>query len=305
MVAYVLRRLLRALVTVFGVVSAVFFLERINGNPAAIMLPTTATQQQIAVLSKALGFDRPIPAQYLSFLHGVLHGDFGTSLQAGVPALGLVLGRLPATLELVLTGFALGVAMAVFFVLAIQLTGSHRLRMALLFAGQLRQAIPTFVFGVLMVLIFSVTLGLLPSQGIGSWRNLVLPAVTVATFEFALYLRFMDSSFGEQSQQDYVRTAYAKGAGRSVVVVRHELRNVLLPILTIVGLNLGGLLGGSVIIETVFNWPGIGQLTVESVNARDFPVVQASLLVASLAYVLVNIVVDLTYSAADPRARVR
>jgi peptide/nickel transport system permease protein len=305
MFAYVLRRLARAVVTVFAVVTAVFFLERISGNPAAIMLPNTATPKQIATLSKALGFDRPLSVQYLSFVKGLLHGNFGTSLQSGTPALQLVLGRLPATLLLVLTGFTFGVALAMFCVLAIQLTGSHVLRNGLLVAGQVRQAIPMFVFGVLLVLAFSVTLHWFPSQGEGSWKNLVLPALTVGTFEFALYLRFMDASFGEQSHQDYVRTAYAKGNARHGVVLRHELRNVLLPILTIIGFNLGGLLGGSVIIETVFNWPGIGQLTVESVNTRDFPVVQASLLVASLAFVLVNIAVDLIYSVVDPRVRIR
>jgi peptide/nickel transport system permease protein len=305
MLGYVLIRLLRAVLTVFAVVTAVFFLQRLNGNPAAIMLPITATPKQVAVLAKALGFNRPITTQYLSFLNGVLHGNLGTSLQSGTPAFQLVLGRLPATLLLVLTGFLFGVALAVVLTLAVQLTGSHRLRTAILVAGQIRQAIPMFVFGVLLVLVFSVKLGWLPSMGIGNWKNLVLPALTVGTFEFALYMRFMDASFGEQSHQDYVRTAYAKGSSRWYVVLRHELRNVLLPILTIVGFNLGGLLGGSVIIENVFNWPGIGQLTVQSVNARDYPVVQASLLVASLAFVLVNIVVDLLYSVADPRVRLR
>jgi len=161
------------------------------------------------------------------------------------------------------------------------------------------------VLGVLLVLVFAVTLGWLPSMGIGGWKHLVLPALTTGTFEIALYVRLLDSSFGEQAEQDYVRTAYAQGNSRARVVMRHQLPNAVLPALTVVGLSLAGLLGESAVIETVFNWPGVGQLTVQAVQARDFPVVQASLFVVSLSFVLVNLAVDLAYSAVDPRVRVR
>ncbi len=305
MTGFLLKRLARALLTILGVLTVSFFLLRINGDPAALMLPESATPADIRDLNKALGFDRPLYAQYLGFIGGALHGDLGNSLRQGAPAMGLVLKRMPATLELALTSFAFGTSVAFVLAILIQLTGSHRLRMILLWTGVMRQAIPTFVFGVFLVLLFAVTLGWLPSMGQGGWSHLVLPTLTVATYEITLYVRLLDSSFGEQSRLDYTRTAYAKGASHRRVVLRHMLPNALLPVLTVAGLNMGVLLGGLVLIEKIFNWPGIGHLVIDAVMARDFPIVQAGLLLVSVIFVTVNFGVDLLYAVLDPRVRLR
>jgi peptide/nickel transport system permease protein len=304
-IRYLSLRVLRALLTVFGVLTVSFLLLHAGGSPSALMLPPSATPGDIAALDHSMGFDRPLPVQYGEFLADAARGDFGQSIRQGVPAMELVVRRLPATVELALTSFALGAGVAFIIAVAIELTGSQALRAAIFGIGLLRQAIPSFVFAVFLVALFAVGLGWLPSMGRGGWRNLVLPAVTVGTFELTLYVRLLDSAFGEQRQQDYVRTAYAKGASRSRVVLRHMLPNAVLPVLTVAGLNLGAMLGGIVVVETVFNWPGVGRLVIDAVNVRDFPVVQAGLLLVSTVFVGVNLIVDVIYAALDPRVSLK
>jgi peptide/nickel transport system permease protein len=216
-----------------------------------------------------------------------------------------VLERLPATLELALTSFVLGVVLAFAGALAMRLTTSRRLRAALLWIAFIRQAIPVFFFGLLLIILFAVVLRWLPSVGRGGIDNLILPAVTLATFEIALYLRLLDAAFGEQERQDYVRTAYAKGQTRTKVVLRHMLPNALLPLVTIGGINLGILLGGTVVTETVFSWPGMGRLIVQAVAQRDYPVVIAGVVVASFLFVAINFIVDMLYGVLDPRIRLK
>lgn len=300
----VLRKLRRVVLTVFGVITAAFFIQRMGGPPAALLLPLDASPQDVEALNRALGFDRPLPEQYVDFVGDAARGDFGTSLQRpGVPALDIVLGRLPATAQLALISFAMGVALALLLVLAVRLTGSNALRMAIVWVGQTRLAVPTFLFGILLILVFSVRLGWFPSYGRGTWKHFILPAATLGTFQVAQYVRLMDSSFGQQEEEDYVRTAYSKGSRRFTVVLRHMLPNALLPVITVMGIHLGALLSGAVVIETVFNWPGLGKLIIDSVNNRDFPVVLAALLVVSVVFVVVNLIVDLLYTVIDPRVR--
>ena len=296
-------RALRALLTVFGVLTAVFFLVRLSGDPVAMMLPEQATPAQVADLRAALGLDRPLPAQYLHFLNNALHGDLGMSLRQRVPALGLVLERLPATLELALTAFVLGVGLAFAAGLTIHLSGKRWLRTALMWAALSRQAIPVFLFGQLLILLFAVQLRWLPSVGRGGLANLVLPAATLATYELGLYLRLFNAALAREFGQDYVRTAYSKGQSRARVILRHMLPNALLPLVTVAGINLGVLLGGTVVTESVFGWPGVGRLVVQAVTQRDYPVVIAGMLVVSLIFVLVNLLVDLLYAVLDPRVR--
>jgi len=186
-----------------------------------------------------------------------------------------------------------------------RLTTSQRLRAALLWIAFIRQAIPVFFFGLLLIILFAVVLRWLPSVGRGGIDNLILPAVTLATFEIALYLRLLDAAFGEQERQDYVRTAYAKGQTRTKVVLRHMLPNALLPLVTIGGINLGILLGGTVVTETVFSWPGMGRLIVQAVAQRDYPVVIAGVVVASFLFVAINFIVDMLYGVLDPRIRLK
>ena len=301
MIIHVARRIVRTVLTLFGVLTVTFFLMHLNGNPAVLMLPESATTADIQALDAALGFNRPLGVQYLDYLDAALHGNFGVSLRQGVPAMALVLSRMPATLELAASSFVTGFGLAALLAIVVQFTRSRRLRDALLWVGVMRQAVPSFVFAVLSVFLFAVTLGWLPSMGRGNWSQLVLPTLTVATFEATLYFRLMDWSLNQEASRDYVRTAYAKGAPRRRVVLRHMVPNALLPVLTVAGVNLGGLLGGLLVIEKVFNWPGIGSLVVDSVNSRDFPVVQAGLLAVSAAFMAVNLVVDVLYGIIDPR----
>ncbi|HEU0103454.1 MAG TPA: ABC transporter permease [Mycobacteriales bacterium] len=305
MIAYIGTRLARGLLTLFGVLTVAFLALRLNGSPAVAMIPQ-GSPQAIADLNTALGFDGSLLSQYARYLGNAAQGDFGTSFaQEGVPTVQLVLDRMPATLELAATALVLGMLAGFGLAFLIQLTDGRRLRTAMIWLGVARQATPTFLFGVLLVLVFSVKLGWLPSIGRGGVQNLVLPALALGTFEVTLYMRLLDASLTEQLQRDYVRTAHAKGQRRSVILLRHMLPNALLPTLTVAGLNFGAMLGGVVVVEAVFNWPGVGQLLVNSVNARDYPVVQTTLLVVAAIFVLVNLAVDLLYAVLDPRVRLR
>jgi peptide/nickel transport system permease protein len=206
-------------------------------------------------------------------------------------------------MELALTSFVLGLGLAFVIGIATRLSDSRALRGAVMWTALARQAVPVFWFGLLMILLFSVTLRWLPSLGRGGVSHLVLPALTLATYEIALYLRLFNASLNAEQKQDYVRTAYAKGQGRTQVLLQHMLPNALLPLVTIAGINLGLLLGGTVVTETVFSWPGVGRLIVQSVSQRDYPVIIAGVLVISLIFVVVNFLVDLLYAVLDPRVR--
>jgi len=303
MTAFLIKRVLQSVLTIFGVLTATFFLVRLAGDPAALLLPIEATDRDIAEFRRALGLDQPLPIQYLKFLLSAIEGDFGVSLRQRTSALGLVIERLPATLELALTAFVLGIVLAFLLGLAMRLSNSPRLRAVIMWAALIRQAIPVFWFGLLLILLFAVNLRWLPSLGRGTIAHLVLPALTLATYELALYLRLFNSSLAVEGQQDYVRTAYAKGQSRVSVLLRHMLPNALLPLITIAGINLGVLLGGTVVTETVFSWPGVGRLIVQSVSQRDYPVIIAGVVVVCLIFVIVNLIVDLLYAYVDPRVR--
>ncbi|MER1994929.1 MAG: ABC transporter permease [Arthrobacter sp.] len=303
MLRFIGRRLLQGGVTIFGAVTLSFFLVRLSGNPASLLLGPEATPDDVAKLSAQLGFDEPLAVQYGRFLLNVAAGDLGLSLKQNQPAMDLVLMRLPSTLQLALTSFVIGTLLAFLLVMVIQLTGNRLLREVILWFATARQAVPSFWLGLILVMVFAVQLGMLPALGNRGPSSLILPAVTIATLELALYIRLLNNGFNDQLRQDYVRTAYSKGQRRSVVILRHILPNALLPIVTVAGLNLGALLGGTIVVELVFNWPGIGQLLMTSISGRDYAVVQAVILVIAVAFVLVNLLVDLLYAALDPRVR--
>jgi peptide/nickel transport system permease protein len=304
MIYFVLRRTLQSVLTILGVMTVAFFLVRLAGDPVALLLPVEASDRDIAQLRDALGLDRPLFVQYLKFLGNAASGDFGMSLRQHASALSLVLERLPATLELALSAFFLGLLLAFTLGLGMQLTRSSRLRAAIMWLALGRQAIPVFAFGLLLILIFSVWLRWLPSLGRGGLSHIVLPALTLGTYELALYLRLFNASLAAEQAQDYVRTAFAKGQARTCVVLRHMLPNALLPLVTMAGINLGILLGGTVVTETVFSWPGVGRLIVQSVTQRDFPVIIAGVFVVSVIFVVVNLAVDILYSFLDPRVSI-
>jgi peptide/nickel transport system permease protein len=304
MIFFILRRTLQSILTVLGVITVSFFLVRLAGDPVALLLPIEASDQDVARLRDALGLDQSLVVQYLKFLWRVMSGDFGFSLRQHAPALSLVLARVPATLELALSSFILGIVLALGLGLAMRLSRSNHLRAGIMWLALARQAIPVFSFGLLLILIFSVWLRWLPSLGRGGINHLILPALTLGTYELALYLRLFNAALGVEETQDYVRTAYAKGQARRQVILRHMLPNALLPLVTIAGINLGLLLGGTVVTETVFSWPGVGRLIVQSVNQRDFPVIIAGVFIISLIFVAVNLVVDILYGFLDPRVSV-
>lgn len=300
---YLVRRLLQIVLTTLGVATVVFFISRLSGDPVAMMLPPDATAVEEAAVRERLGLTDPLPVQYVRFLGDLAVGDFGRSIRQDGPALDIVLERLPATLQLAAVSFVLGQLLAFAFGVGSQVARRRWARSALLWVALVRQAIPVFWFGLLLIIVFGVNLEMFPVIGMGTWRHFVLPSITLATLQLALFLRLFNASFGEAREQDYVRTAVSKGVPYRSIVTRHMLPNALLPIVTVAGVNFGVLLTGTVVTETVFSWPGVGRLIVQAVFQRDFPVVQAGIVVVALIFMLVNFAVDLLYAAIDPRIR--
>ncbi|MFC7624258.1 ABC transporter permease [Microlunatus sp. GCM10028923] len=304
MAIYLARRLAQAMVTIFAIVTIAFVFGRLAGSPAVQLLPEQATREQIDALNAKLGFDRPYAEQYVGYLVGLLRGDFGDSYrQTGQSSMALVWERLPSSLHLGATGLAIGLVLAFAATLIIQLTGSRLLRSLMLAAGSIRGSVPDFFFGLLLVIILSVGLHLLPSLGSGSPLSVIMPALTIGSAQFVVYVRLLDNAMNEERLADYVRTARARGDGSARVVLSAILPNAALPVMTVAGINLGSFLGGLVLVENVFAWPGLGQLIVNSVYARDFPVVQAGLIMVAILFILANLLVDLLQGVLDPRAR--
>jgi peptide/nickel transport system permease protein len=304
---FVLRRLLHAVFVIWGVVTVVFFLVRATGDPAAFLVDQTATQEEIAHMRRLLGLDRPLLTQYVDFLAAIPRGDFGTSLREKRPAMPMVLEHLwPATVELsaaaLLLATLLAIPLGVISATRRNRAADHLSRIASLFL----QSMPSFWLGLMLILLFAVQLqGLLPAYGSGSLRHLILPAVTLAAAPLAQNVRLIRSGMLEVLQQDYVRTARAKGVLERGVIYRHALRNAAIPVITVTGLSLGFMLSGTVVIETVFSWPGMGRLIVQAVPGRDFPVIQAGVFVFAVIFVVINLLVDVLYTVVDPRVRLR
>lgn len=304
MPAYLLARLYSAIWVTFGVVSLVFFLIHwVPGDPVEVMLGESGASADREALRHALGLDRPLLAQWGGFLGGVAGGDLGQSLYNQEPVTGLLAQRFGATAQL--AGAALLVALVIAVptgIVAAARRGSAWDIGAMGFS-LLGVSIPNFWLGPLLVLVFSLGLGWFPVSGRDAPLSLVLPAITLGTALAAVLSRMIRSSLLEVMGEDFIRTARAKGLSAWQVWVRHGLRNAWLPVLTVLGMQLGALLGGAVITETVFNWPGVGSLLVESIQRRDYPVVQGVVLVISLCYVLINLATDLLYARIDPRIR--
>jgi peptide/nickel transport system permease protein len=298
-------RLLRALVALWLVSTVVFVVMRLSGDPVPLLLPADAPRSEYARLARELGLDRPLPVQYVVFLGNVLRGDFGRSLHFRQPAMSVVLGYLPATLELGLTAFVLAAAIAIPVGVVSAVKRNSPLDQVAMGVALVGQAAPTFFLGILFILLLSLTFGLLPTSGRGGWQHLVLPAMTLGAFSMASIARLTRSSVLEVLRQDYVRTARAKGVSEWLVVAKHTFRNAAVPILTITGLQFGTLLGGAVVTETVFAWPGIGRLAIQSIYNRDYPVVQCTVFLSAAAFVLINFLIDLLYGVLDPRLRTR
>ena len=298
-------RTLHSLLLLWLVTVVVFGLLHLTpGDPATLMLGEQATPDQIRDLRRALGLDEPLLTQYLRFLGHAVRGDFGTSIRAQRPALEVVLERLPATLVLAAGAFtfAVSLGMPIGVLSAVKrLTIWDHGSMGLALLGQ---SMPVFWLGLMLIVVFSVNLRWLPVSGWGGPQHLVLPAITLGTFLIGLIIRLTRSSMLDVLRQDFVRTARAKGLGEKAVIVRHALRNALIPVVTLLGLQLGILLGGAVITETVFAWPGVGMVTVTAIHQRDYPVVQCAVFVSAVLVVSINWAVDTLYNVLDPRIRV-
>ncbi|HKC08013.1 MAG TPA: nickel ABC transporter permease [Methylomirabilota bacterium] len=303
--SYLLRRLWQSLLVLFGVSVVVFLILHLTGDPAALLLPPDATAEDIARFRTAMGFDDPVAVQYLRFLKGAVRGDFGESLRHGEPAMPLVVERLPATFQLAGAGLLIALALAIPAGIISAMKRNTAVDYIATVSALLGQAMPTFWLGIMLILVFSVRLNWLPSSGRGGLEHLILPAITLGLFTTARITRLTRSGMLEVLAQDYIRTARAKGVGESPVVWKHALKNASIPIVTIVGIDLGTLLGGSVITETIFAWPGVGRLSVQAIFNRDYPVVQSAVFLLASTFVIVNFLVDIVYTYLDPRIRYR
>ncbi len=304
MLNYFLKRLLGLIPTLLIVAVLVFlFVHLLPGDPARLVAGQDADEAVVQLVRKDLGLDKPLPQQFARFFVNILQGDFGTSMVSKRPVSEEIASRFMPTFWLTVTSMA----WAVMFGMAIGMVSAvwrnrwpDRLGMTLAVSGI---SFPAFALGMLLMQVFSVNLGWLPTVGADTWRHYLLPSITLGAAVAAVMARFTRASFVEVMQEDYMRTARAKGVRESVVIVKHGLRNAMIPVVTMMGLQFGFLLGGSIVVEKVFNWPGLGRLLVDSVEMRDYPVIQAEVLLFSLEFILINLLVDMLYAAINPSIR--
>lgn len=302
--AHVVRTLLLSLITLFGVSVIIFMMLRVlPGDPARIIAGLNASEATVERIREQLGLDESLLSQYGSFLSGIVQGDLGQSARTSRPVTAEIVARLPATLTLAAVATVVGSVFGIFAGVVAAVKRNTVLDHAISSVAMMGVSMPVYWLGLLLILLFAVTLGWLPAAGAGEPLSIVLPAVTLAAFSTALVSRMTRASMLEVMGQDFIRTAQAKGAPPPVVILKHGLRNAFIPILTVISLQFGALLGGAVLTETVFGWPGIGRLLVDSIFARDFAVVQGIVLVYAALFILVNVVVDVLYVVIDPRIR--
>lgn len=305
MQGYIVRRLGHLAFTIFIVSLIVFFLVRLKGDPISVLVPPTFTEAQIEAVRQAWGLDRPLIEQYVVFARRALVGDFGRSLTSGTPAMDLVLERLGQTLRLAGVAALIGLAIAIPAGVLAAVRRNTPWDFLMTGLATLGTAMPNFWLGLILILIFSVNLRILPSFGAEHPLAILMPAFTLGTGLAAQIARLSRSAMLEVLSQDYVRTARSKGVSERAIIWRHAFRNSLIPVVTAFGLQLGWLLGGSVVVEAVFAWPGLGRLIIEAINIRDITVVQAGVLWFAITFVSINLIVDLTYKLIDPRIDLR
>lgn len=320
----IVRRLLQSVIVILGVTLITFTALQMSGDPTYLYVSERATAEEVQRTREALGFDKPLPQQYLTFLGKLAVGDFGKSLSYKRPALAAVLEALPATIELTLFAMFLAIVLAIPLGVAAALTRGTAVDGSIMTVGMLGQSIPSFWLGIMMIMFFGLQLHILPISGrvpviepllagnIGlALTNLpmalyymVMPGFAVAFYSISRNARLVRSSMLEVLGQDYVRTARAKGISEWAVIVHHALRNAWLPLVTVIGLEFGFLLGGVVVVEMVFSWPGIGRLVFNAINQKDIPVVQAAVVVLAFVFIILNLIVDLVYAKIDPRVKI-
>ncbi|WP_454854820.1 ABC transporter permease [Rhizobium binxianense] len=303
MLKYAAGRLLQAVIAIFGVLTIVFIVMHLSGDPTLLLVPQGASTEMINELRHQLGFDQPLWVQYLQYLEGLAHLDFGMSVVQRVPAIDIVASRLPYTIMLAAGALvvAIGVGIPAGILMATRRGGLlEKALTAIVITGQ---SVPTFLSGILLIFLFAVTLRWLPASGVGGFSALIMPSVALGALSMSTFARMARISVLDELGKDYVRAGRARGLSLGAVVVRHVLRNASIPVITIAALEIGNLLAGAVIIETVFAWPGIGQLAIQSIQSRDFLVVQVIVLLISFVYVLTSVLADFVYALVDPRIR--
>ncbi|WP_341282654.1 ABC transporter permease [Paenibacillus sp. FSL H8-0537] len=300
---YILRSLLQMVPVLFLISAIVFVLVHVTGDPVNLMLPETATEEDRAVLSKALGLDRPLYVQFGLFLYNAVQGDFGHSFHYGQSALPLVLERLPASFQLAGAGMLIATLLAIPLGIISALKRNTYLDLFISGLSALGKGMPNFWTGIMLILLFSVILGIFPVSGKGGPEHLVLPAITLGAGIAAQMTRLIRASMLEILNQEYIRTARSKGLLETVVIFKHALRNGLIPVVTIMGLQFTSLIGGTLVTETVFSWPGLGQLLVSAVNTHDMSIVQAAVFVIAIIVLVVNLLTDIVYRYLDPRIK--
>lgn len=303
MTAYLIRRALRGVLVLFLVSVAVFGMSLLAGDPIKLLIPTETTPEQLEQLRTAYGLNDPTPVRFARFLGGLVHGDLGYSFRFQQPAFPIVIERLSATLELALSALTVVMLIAIPAGLISALKKDTAVDAFVIACSVIGNSIPTFFLGLVLMYLLAVNLQLVPTSGRGTPAHLLMPAITLGLFYVGRMTRLVRSSMLDVIHQDYMRTARAKGLGEWVVITRHGLKNAALPVVTILGLDFGALLGGAVITETVFSWPGIGNLAVQAVMARDYPIVQGVVIIVAISFVFINLVVDLVYTSLDPRIR--
>jgi peptide/nickel transport system permease protein len=300
---FFLRRIGQVVGTIFGVVTLIFFLQRLTGDPTYLLVPETATQADIDAMRAALGFDRPLIVQYLAFLKQIASFDLGRSVIQNVPVWDIIASRLPYTLQLaggaLLVACGLGIPVGILLALFRDHPASRLLASVVLAA----QSMPTFWSGIILILIFAVTLGWLPPSSTGGIEHLIMPSIALGLLSMATFARITRTSLLDELSKEYVRTARSRGVPMGLLLRRHLARNASIPVITVAALEISNLLAGAVIVETVFAWPGLGQVTVQSILARDFLVVQGIVLLGAFVTVALNLAADLLYSVVDPRIR--
>jgi ABC-type dipeptide/oligopeptide/nickel transport system permease component len=299
---FLLRRALHSIIVLFGTLTLVFILVRlVPADPVIIMAGQDATPQEIQGMRRALGFDRPIYIQYGIYLANVARGNLGVSLRQHRPAASLVMTHFPVTAQLAVASMALAILIGAPVGMMAAVKRGSALDTATIVGALLGQSMPTFWLGIMLILVFAVRLHWLPTSGYGGWRHMVLPTITLGLYMSALIARMNRSSMLEVLDAEYLRTARSKGLPQRSVLITHALRNALIPVVTVIGLQTGNLLGGAVITETVFAWPGIGSLAVGAITVLDYPVVQAVVILSGIVFVLINLLLDVVYVRLDPR----
>lgn len=305
MLGFIVKRFAQSVVVVFLALTVIFFLIRLSGDPTVLMVPADAPPEQYQEFRKQHGFDQPLHVQYVNFIKNSVQGDFGESIRMNTSAVGLVIDRLPATFQLATAALLLSVIMAI----PIGVISAYRRNTLIDRFGVgftvLGQAIPNFWLGLILIYIFSVSFKVLPASGGGSMIHMILPMATLAMHSVAKFARFTRSTMLDVLRKDYIRTAKASGTPTSSILMKYALKNALIPLLTLISLELGTLLGGAVIVEVVFAWPGLGRLLMDSLLNRDFPVVLAGVFFIAVIYTVINFITDMLYAYVNPQIRLQ